>query len=85
MNFQHVRRHVARPREHVIRACEVAHERGVTTVGLLGKGGGRLKEQVDIPVIVPYSASSDRIQEVHIKVLHNVIEVVERAVFPENY
>lgn len=70
---------------NVIRACEVAHERGVTTVGLLGKGGGRLKEQVDIPVIVPYSASSDRIQEVHIKVLHNVIEVVERAVFPENY
>ncbi len=70
---------------NVIRATEVAHQAGMQVVGLLGKGGGKLKDQVDIPIVVPYSASSDRIQEVHIKVLHNVIEVVERAVFPENY
>ena len=70
---------------NVLRACEVARGLGVATVGLLGKGGGKLKSLVDIPIVVPYSASSDRIQEVHIKVLHNVIEVVERALFPENY
>ena len=70
---------------NVIRACEVAHERGVTTVGLLGRGGGELKGLVDVAIVVPRAASSDRIQEVHIKVLHIAIEAVERRLFPENY
>jgi D-sedoheptulose 7-phosphate isomerase len=70
---------------NILRACEVAKARGITTVGLLGKGGGQLKQSVDIPIIVPLAASSDRIQEVHIKVLHIVIEAVERRMFPANY
>ena len=70
---------------NVIRATEVAHDLGMKVVGLLGKGGGKLLSMVDVPIVVPYSKSSDRIQEIHIKVLHNVIEVVEREVFPENY
>ena len=70
---------------NVLRACEVAKARGVTSVGLLGKGGGQLKERVDIPIIVPFAQTSDRIQEVHIKVLHIVIEAVERRMFPGNY
>jgi D-sedoheptulose 7-phosphate isomerase len=70
---------------NVMRATEVAHERGMKVVGLLGKGGGKLLPMVDVPIVVPYSKSSDRIQEIHIKVLHNVIEVVERELFPENY
>lgn len=70
---------------NILRACELAKSRGVTTVGLLGKGGGQLKERVDIPIIVPFAQTSDRIQEVHIKVLHIVIEAVERRMFPANY
>ena len=70
---------------NVLRAVEAAQERGLTTVGLLGKGGGELRAQVDIPIVVPRASSSDRIQEVHIKVLHIVIEAVERRMFPENY
>ena len=70
---------------NVLRACEVARERGVTTVGLLGKDGGRLRERVDIPIVVPQAQTSDRIQELHIKVIHIVIEAVERRLFPENY
>ncbi|QDV04394.1 D-sedoheptulose-7-phosphate isomerase [Engelhardtia mirabilis] len=70
---------------NVLRAVEVAKERGVTTVGLLGKGGGKLLDQVDIAVVVPEATTSDRIQEVHIKVLHIVIEAVERELFPGNY
>jgi D-sedoheptulose 7-phosphate isomerase len=70
---------------NVLRAAEVAREKGVTTVGLLGKGGGQLKDRVDIPIVVPLAQTSDRIQEVHIKVLHIVIEAVERALFPANY
>lgn len=70
---------------NILRACEVARERKVTTVGLLGKGGGELLGQVDIPIVVPHATTSDRIQEIHIKVLHIAIETVERELFPENY
>jgi len=70
---------------NVIRAVETAREGGMKTVGLLGKGGGKLLPMVDVPIVVPYSKSSDRIQEVHIKILHIVIEAVERQLFPGNY
>ena len=70
---------------NVIRACEVARERGVATVGLLGKGGGSLAGMVDVPILVPAAGTSDRIQEIHIKVLHIAIEATERRLFPENY
>lgn len=70
---------------NVLRAVEAARERKLTTVGLLGKGGGKLLPEVDIPIIVPRATSSDRIQEVHIKVIHIAIEAVERRLFPQNY
>lgn len=70
---------------NVRRAVEVAREKGITTVGLLGKGGGELRSAVDIPIIVPLAKTSDRIQEVHIKILHIAIETVERAFFPQQY
>lgn len=71
--------------ENVLRAARKAKEQGVITVGLLGKGGGALKELVDVAVVVPEATTSDRIQEVHIKVLHIVIEAVERRLFPDQY
>ena len=70
---------------NVLRAVEEARKQGVTTVGLLGKGGGSLKDKVDIAIVVPQATTSDRIQEVHIKVLHIAIEAVEREMFPANY
>lgn len=70
---------------NVLRAVETARGMGVTTVGLLGKGGGELRDQVDVPIVVPIATTSDRIQEVHIKVLHIAIEAVERRMFPANY
>ena len=39
----------------------------------------------DIPIVVPRASTSDRIQELHIKVLHIAIETVERALFPRDY
>jgi D-sedoheptulose 7-phosphate isomerase len=71
--------------KNILRALEVAKSRGVTTVGLLGKGGGRARDQVDVPIVVPLATTSDRIQEIHIKVLHIAIEAVERELFPANY
>ena len=70
---------------NILRACEVAREREVRTIALLGKGGGQLKDMADIAIVVPNAQTSDRIQEVHIKVLHIVIEAVERRLYPENY
>lgn len=71
--------------ENVLRAARKAKEKGVTTVGLLGKGGGALKDLCDVSIVVPEATTSDRIQELHIKVLHIVIEAVERRLFPQQY
>lgn len=70
---------------NVIRAVEEARKLGITTVGLLGKGGGKLGSMVDVSIVVPRAETSDRIQEVHIKVLHIAIEAVERRLYPANY
>ncbi len=70
---------------NVIRAVEMAKKKGVVSVGLLGRDGGKLKAMVDIPIVVPLATTSDRIQEVHIKILHITIEAVERRMYPDNY
>ena len=68
----------------MINAFETAKTKGIKTVALLGKGGGKLKDLADLAIVVP-AQTSDRIQEVHIKLIHTVIETVERELFPENY
>lgn len=69
---------------NVIKAVEVAKAKGMKSIGLLGKSGGKLKDLVDLAIVVP-ADTSDRVQEVHIKLIHTVIESVERDLFPENY
>lgn len=69
---------------NVLLAVEAAKKKGMKVVGLLGKGGGKLKDMVDVALIVD-SNISDRIQEVHIKCIHIFIEGIERALYPENY
>jgi D-sedoheptulose 7-phosphate isomerase len=70
---------------NILKAVAAAKKKSITSVGLLGKGGGELLKHVDIPIVVPRAETSDRIQEVHIKVLHIAIEAVERELFPTNY
>jgi len=69
---------------NVLLAVEAAKKKGMKVVGLLGKGGGKLKDMVDVALIVD-SNISDRIQEVHIKCIHIFIEGIERSLYPENY
>jgi D-sedoheptulose 7-phosphate isomerase len=69
---------------NIIRAVEVAKQRNLRTVALLGKDGGKLKGQCDYEFIIP-AMTSDRIQEIHMMILHIIIEGVERRLFPENY
>lgn len=72
--------------KNIIRALGSARAKGLKTVALLGRDGGQIQKQnlADLAIIVP-GASSDRIQELHIKLVHIVIETMERALFPENY
>ena len=69
---------------NVLRAIEAAKSRGMKIFGLLGKDGGKIKPHCDLCLIAPGS-TSDRIQEIHIMVLHILIESVERLMFPGNY
>ena len=62
-----------------VKACEAARAKGMTTIGLLGKGGGRLLPVCDHAIVVP-GATSDRIQELHMLVLHIWVEMIESAV-----
>lgn len=69
---------------NIIEATKAAKAKGMKVIGLLGKDGGKLKNMVDVPIIVP-STETDRIQEIHIKCIHIFIEGVERELFPEHY
>ena len=69
---------------NVLLAAEAAKKKGMKVIGLLGKDGGKLKNMVDVAIVVD-SPVSDRIQEVHIKCIHIFIEGIERSLFPENY
>ena len=69
---------------NIVRAAEAAKSREMQVFGLLGRDGGVLKHHCDICLIAP-GDTADRIQEIHIKVLHILIEHVERLMFPESY
>lgn len=62
-------------------AFEAANERGISTIALLGRDGGWLKDKAEHVIIIP-AKTSDRIQEMHIKILHTVIEAAEFELFP---
>ena len=70
--------------KNIIEAVKAAKERGMKTVALLGKDGGQLKGMCDYEFIIN-AKTSDRVQEVHMMILHVIIEGVERILFPENY
>lgn len=69
---------------NILRALAVAKEKGITSVALLGRDGGKARGLADHAIVVP-GQTSDRIQEMHIKIVHLVIEQMERNLFPENY
>jgi D-sedoheptulose 7-phosphate isomerase len=69
---------------NIIAAMQEAKALGLSTCALLGKDGGKLLEQADYQIVIP-GKTSDRIQEMHMLILHIIIEQVERKLFPENY
>jgi D-sedoheptulose 7-phosphate isomerase len=64
---------------NIIQAVMQAKRQGLRTLGFLGKGGGALRELVDLALVIP-SSSTQRVQEVHITVGHVLCEVLESRV-----
>lgn len=62
---------------NIIRAIEAAKAKGMKIVGLTGKEGGAMKELCDVEIRVSWNGYSDRIQEIHIKIIHILIEYIE--------
>ncbi|MFH0733374.1 MAG: D-sedoheptulose 7-phosphate isomerase [bacterium] len=67
---------------NVIKAVEKAKEKGIVTIGFLGGTGGKLKDIVDLSVIIP-SNNTQRIQEGHITIAHILCESVETIMYGE--
>lgn len=73
---------------NIVRAIEAATGIGMRTIGLLGRDGGKLAGVCDLEWIVPGvpadAPTADRIQEIHMLVLHALVEGVERRMFGDS-
>ena len=70
---------------NVINAAVAAKDLGMTVVGLTGRSGSAVGALSDVCIATPGGPFADRAQELHIKVIHILIELIERRFFPENY
>ena len=65
--------------ENVIKAVKKAKVKGIKTIVLTGKTGGQLADLADLEIRAPQSEYADRAQEIHIKVIHALIDGIERS------
>ena len=70
---------------NVLAAARTATRQGAKVIALTGHAGSPLSEFATVEICTPVGRFADRIQELHIKVVHILIELVERELFPENY
>lgn len=66
---------------NLVRAAEAGEARGMETAALLGRDGGKLRGMCRHEIIVP-GEGSERIQELHMLLLHGMVEAVEEALVP---
>ncbi|MEA3447685.1 MAG: D-sedoheptulose 7-phosphate isomerase [Bacteroidota bacterium] len=64
--------------DNILKAADTAKKQGMKVIGLSGNDGGKLLPYCDVMVCAPASNHSDRIQEIHIKVIHIIISLIER-------
>ena len=63
--------------KNILKAAEVAKAQGLKIIALTGKDGGKLASLCDVEIRAPYSDYADRAQEIHIKVIHSLIQYIE--------
>ncbi|WP_259016480.1 D-sedoheptulose 7-phosphate isomerase [Emticicia fluvialis] len=66
--------------KNIINAVNAAREKGMKVVIFSGKDGGQLRGKADAEIIVPHFGYADRIQEIHIKVIHILMLLIEKKV-----
>ncbi len=66
---------------NILNAISSAKAKGMKIIGLTGKDGGKMASLCDVEIRVPFSKFSDRTQEVHIKVIHSLIDFIEQKLF----
>jgi D-sedoheptulose 7-phosphate isomerase len=66
--------------KNVLEAIKTAKEKGMKVIGLTGKSGGKMAEICDVEIRAPFSEYADRAQEIHIKVIHSLIDFIEKNV-----
>jgi D-sedoheptulose 7-phosphate isomerase len=66
---------------NVINAATVAKEQGLKVIAFTGKTGGALASIADVEIRAPHSTYADRVQEIHIKVIHSLIHYIEQKLF----
>lgn len=64
--------------DNILRAMEAAQAKGMKTIALTGKEGGKMAGVADVEIRVPHFGYADRIQEVHIKIIHILIQLIEK-------
>lgn len=62
---------------NILAAVQAARQRGMKVLLLMGKDGGKMKGLADVEIIVPHFGYADRIQEIHIKFIHALIDHIE--------
>jgi D-sedoheptulose 7-phosphate isomerase len=70
---------------NIVAAALAAKKLKMKVIGLTGRSGTPLAELADIAIVTPGGKYADRVQELHIKVIHILIELVERRLAPGNY
>lgn len=65
--------------KNVLKAIETAKSLGMKVVGLTGKDGGLMADLCDVEIRAPHAPFADRAQEIHIKVIHSLIDAIERG------
>jgi D-sedoheptulose 7-phosphate isomerase len=65
--------------QNILHAIAAAKQAGMTCIGLTGKDGGKMKSELDIEIRAPFSEFADRAQEIHIKVIHAMIDGIENS------
>jgi D-sedoheptulose 7-phosphate isomerase len=63
--------------QNVIHAIKAARDKGMKVIGLTGKDGGKMANLCDVEIRAPKSDYADRAQEIHIKVIHSLIDYIE--------
>ncbi|MBT2771116.1 SIS domain-containing protein [Halomonas sp. ISL-60] len=71
--------------KNILAAARAAKSQGLSVIILSGRQSSALEALSDVYICTPAGSFADRVQELHIKVLHILIELVERHFFPANY